>query len=340
MQTERARVRIRKTNLPPPLLVVAVLTRLCVFCWLTKVLPQDAVATELLAPGNHSIEMQYEGRARSYLVHVPNAAAGSARPVVLNFHGGGGNAATHQQYVQMDALADHENFLVVYPNGTGVLSAKLLTWNAGPCCGYAKDRNVDDVGFTRALVQDLARRMPIDRDRVYATGLSNGAMMAYRIARDAPDLVAAIAPVAGASLLEPSANREAMPIMHIHSVDDPRALYAGGFGPPFPLTNRRVKHPAVEASLMQWVDANGCTREPRIGATAYGGPSKAHSATPMTFAACRDGVEVILWQLTGSGHVWPGGKAGYLTHWLGESTDVIDANAEMWRFFHRFTRAH
>ena len=321
-------------------LVPTVLLRLCVACWSVVCLVQAANATDLLSPGNHSIEIQFGGYARSYLVHVPDTAVDPARPVVLNFHGGGGNAAAYQQYVRMDALADRANFLVVYPNGTGVLSGRLLTWNAGSCCGYAKDRNIDDVGFVRALVQDLARRIPINLDRVYATGLSNGAMMAYRVARDAPDLVAAIAPVAGASLLAPLADRDAMPIIHIHSVDDSRALYAGGLAPPFPLTNMRVQHPAVESSLMQWVDANGCAREPRIGTTAYGGPSKAHSATPMTFAPCRDGVEVVLWRLTGSGHVWPGGRAGYLTHWLGESTDVIDANVEMWRFFQRFTRAH
>jgi len=60
----------------------------------------------------------------------------------------------------------------------------------------------------------------------------------------------------------------------------------------------------------------------------------------MSFSACRDGVEVILWRLTGSGNIWPGGKPGYLTRWLGESTDAIDANAETWRFLQRFTRVH
>jgi polyhydroxybutyrate depolymerase len=317
-----------------------VIVRLCVSCWSTVCLVQGVDAAAPLAPGNHVIEIQYGGRTRTYVVHVPEAAADFARPVVLNFHGGGGTAAAHQQYVHMDTLADRANFLLVYPNGTGLLGGKLLTWNAGSCCGYAKDRNVDDVGFVRALVQDLAGRIPIDRGRIYATGLSNGAMMAYRVARDAPDLVAAIAPVAGASLLEPPAGRDAVPIMHIHSVDDPRALYAGGFGPPFPMTSLRVRHPPVEPSLMQWVDANGCAREPHIGATIHGGPGATHSATPITFAPCRDGVEVVLWRLTGSGHVWPGGRPDYLTRWLGESTDVIDANVEMWRFFQRFGRAH
>jgi len=86
--------------------------------------------------------------------------------------------------------------------------------------------------------------------------------------------------------------------------------------------------------------ANFLVVYPRVGTIIHGGPSAAHSATPMSFSACRDGVEVILWRLTGSGNIWPGGKPGYLTRWLGESTDATDANAEMWRFLQRFTRVH
>ena len=79
-------------------------------------------------------------------------------PVVLNFHGGGGNAAAHRDYVRMDPLADREGFIVVYPNGTGRLEEKLLTWNAGLCCGYAANEKVDDVGFVRALHRRAGRR--------------------------------------------------------------------------------------------------------------------------------------------------------------------------------------
>jgi len=80
----------------------------------------------------------------------------------------------------MNRLADREGFVAVYPAGTGVFRARLLTWNAGGCCGYARERGVDDVGFVVNLLEAIAERAPVDATRVYATGLSNGAMMAYR----------------------------------------------------------------------------------------------------------------------------------------------------------------
>jgi polyhydroxybutyrate depolymerase len=259
-------------------------------------------------------------------------------PVVLSLHGGGGNGGAHQRYTRMDALADRERFVVAYPNGTGRFGNRLLTWNAGGCCGLAKQRGVDDVAFLRAVAGDLASRLTIDQTRIYATGLSNGAMMAYRLAQDASDLVAAIAPVAGASVVDEVAPARPVPILHIHSVDDPRALYDGGLGPPFPLTNVRILHPAVEEMLARWRRAEGCPDSPRADAALRGGPGNAHTATRTTWGPCRDGSEVVLWKLTGAGHVWPGGQPDYLTRVLGPGTDVIDANREMWQFFKRFSR--
>ena len=258
-------------------------------------------------------------------------------PVVLNLHGGGGNARAQQRYARMDALADRERFIVVYPNGTGRFGNLLLTWNAGSCCGLAQKRDVDDVGLLRAVVSDLADRVTVDRTRIYATGLSNGAMMAYRLAQDAPDLVVAIAPVAGAAVVDQVSPARTVPIMHIHSVDDQRALYGGGLGPPFPMTNVRVLHPPVEEMLARWRRAYNCPDNPRTDVPRRDGPGGAHTATRMTWGPCRDGSEVVLWKLTGAGHVWPGGQRDYLTSVLGPGTDVIDANREMWEFFKRFS---
>src|SRR5689334_19667474 len=215
-----------------------------------------------LAPGDYTFEVMQKGRGRNYIVHSPQAASTASKPVVINLHGGGGNAKNQQSYSRMDVLANREGFLVVYPNGTGRFGDHLLTWNAGTCCGSALKDNVDDVGFVRAVIDDLAQRTPIDRSRVYATGLSNGAMMTYRLAAEAPDLIAAIAPVAGAMVLSAFNPKRPVPIMHIHSVDDPRALYAGGLGPAFPLTNSRVEHPAVEDVIARWVEFDGCAKPP------------------------------------------------------------------------------
>jgi polyhydroxybutyrate depolymerase len=298
------------------------------------------------APGNYTFKFQQGGRERSYIVHVPKDVVSNPWPVVLNFHGGGSSAAGQQAYSLMDETADREGFLAVYPNGTGVLSNRLLTWNAGSCCGYALNNKVDDVAFVRALLDNLAKHAEIDRDRIYATGLSNGAMMAYWLAIQAPDLMAAIAPVAGAQLKLPFRPKAPMPIMHIHSVDDPRALYAGGLGPPFPFTTARVQHPAVEDVLSRWATFDGCAKTPTVEPTLHGeGNSSSHTATRITYGTCTHGYEVVLWKLTGAGHVWPDGASEYMgrvlgtqSKILGAATDIIDANEEIWQFLSRYQR--
>jgi len=296
------------------------------------------------APGDYTFAFKYGGRQRNYIVHVPRDTLTNPWPVVLNFHGGGSSAAGQQSYSRMDETADREGFLAVYPNGTGRFGSRLLSWNAGVCCGYALSNKVDDVGFVQALLDDLEKHASIDRARIYATGLSNGAMMAYRIAEQAPGLLAAIAPVAGAEQGAPFEPKTPIPILHIHSVDDTRALYAGGIGPPYPLTNTRTKHPAVEELLSLWAAHDGCPAVPNVERPIQGtGSSSSHTATRLTYGPCRDGFEVVLWKLTGAGHVWPGGASDYLDKMLGSqskvlgsSTNVIDANTQIWQFVSRY----
>ena len=288
-------------------------------------------------PGDHTVALNHGGRERSAIVHVPRrAAARQVFPVVLNFHGGGGHAANQQEYSLLDTVAESESFITVYPNGTGRLSGRLLTWNAGTCCAYSVINKIDDVGFVRALIDNLAERFPVDRRRIYATGMSNGGMMAHRLAAEASDVIAAVAPVAGGMVLPMVKSARAVPVLHIHSVDDPRALYTGGLGPPFPLTKSQVFHPNIDEMIKRWADHNGCAVEPMVADRRVDRTSRGHSAVKYVYPNCRDGATVILWKLTGAGHVWPGGKQKVMERILGPSTDIIDANREMWEFFKRY----
>ncbi|HXT20065.1 MAG TPA: PHB depolymerase family esterase, partial [Thermoanaerobaculia bacterium] len=286
-----------------------------------------------LEPGDHEIVLRHGGRQRRYLVHVPPAAAsGRALPVLLSFHGAGGSAAGQQRFTRTDSLADREGFLVVYPEGTD--SGGLLTWNAGTCCGPGVAGRVDDVGFALAVVDDLALRTGVDPHRLYATGMSNGGMMAHRLAAEASNRVAAIAPVAGGLVYQRFAPARPVSVLHIHSLDDPIALYRGGLRGR--LAGVETMNPDIDRMMARWAAADGCTGGPETGAERR--DASGHTARLLSWSGCAGGSEVRLWQLTGAGHVWPGQQPGRGLRLLGTPTTVIDANEEIWRFVSRFRR--
>ena len=305
--------------------------------------PVGTVAPDVagLAAGDHTVSLAHGGRDRSYIVHVPAGVTVPA-PVVVALHGGGGTGEGFQDENNLDAVADAEGFVAVYPEGTGILADRLHTWNAGgECCGYAHDNNIDDVGFLRAVIDDLQVKVSVDPSRIYMTGHSNGARMAYRFAAEASELVAAIVPVAGAPDVEPAVGALPVPVLHIHSVDDPRALYAGGEGPPFPGTNRTIVHAPVMESIESWATVqNRCEAGPDMGPVVEAAaPNDGQTTTLLQWNGCADGAPFDHLRLTGSGHGWPGVTVGRLwQNLLGPPTTVIDASAEVWAFVSEFSR--
>lgn len=295
-----------------------------------------------LAPGDYEFALTHQNLRRSYLVHVPpQAAQGGALPVVLNFHGAGSTAEVVKGYTRMDRAADRDGYIAVYPNGSSGFQGRFFTWNAGNCCGPAAALQVDDVGYTLAVLDDLAKRAAIDTTRVYASGLSNGAMMAYRVAAEASDRIAAVGAVAGTMATLKFAPKRPVPVIHIHSTQDHIARYDGGFGLPTSIADTRTLNSSVEDSLRKWLDFNGCALTPSTLETVggkVGTPDANHTAIRRIYGPCREGVEVVLLQLSGAGHVWPGGIRDYMPDLLGTGTAVIDANAELWKFFSRFRR--
>lgn len=290
-------------------------------------------ATDLAVASDERIDIAVGERTRSFLLHLP-ASAKEPVPLVLAFHGGGGNAAGYQRSAGIDRVANRAGFAVAYPDGTGRKrgSRRFLTWNAGDCCGRAQQQGSDDVAFALAVIEATAKRVRIDRDRVYASGHSNGAMMTYRVAAEAGEHFAAVAPVAGSmnvSNFNPSAR---VPILHIHSVDDPRAHYTGGQRK----TGRNtIRHYGVEAQLDRWRVHNKCKpQREKLSERSRGG----HTATLYAWRHCTSGREVALWKLTGAGHGWPGGQSQLPDRIVGPQTSVINAAEEAWVFFARFRR--
>ncbi len=313
--------------------------------WCANPVRPSAQTPPPLAPGNHEFSIVHEGRTRQYIVHVPPDAGHEPLPVMLGLHGGAGNARLFEAKTGLDAVADRNDFLAVYPDGTGPAGGTRYTWDSGPnCCGYALRNDVDDVGFLAALIDDLAARTPIDRHRIYATGHSNGAMMAYRLAAKRADLVAAIGAVSGAMAVDDFKPSQPVAVLDIHSVDDPQAVYQGGPGPPLLGFGKRISHRSVMAGLNQWAAADGCAPEPVIGPTIDGvGDNAGQTVTDLTWPGCAPGGWVRHLRLTGVGHAWPGsllnppggqggGQGG------GKGTTLIMASDSAWAFASQFSR--
>lgn len=266
-----------------------------------------------------------DGRARTFLVHVP-ADLDKRRdvPLVVVFHGGGGNAANAARMSGMSEKADLGQFIVAYPNGTGRGSIGMLTWNTWSCCGPALDRKVDDVKFVRAMVRALSQQHAIDPKRVYATGMSNGGMMAYRVGCEAADVFAAIAPVAGALDTESCGPAEPVSAIIFHGLADRHVRYAGG--KPFSAFDRheRVDKP-VSYAVEVFTQADGCSPEPRR--------TKKHHVRHDVYSGCREGTAVELYSIEGQGHAWPGGEKGLRAGNVDPPTTEISATNLMWEFF-------
>lgn len=293
-------------------------------------LPKDHISGSITYKGD--VDIRLNGFLRSYLVHVPGGyKPGKALPLVVVIHGAFDTAKGMERISGFSSLADRENFVVLYPNGMGILGF-LQHWNAGHCCGKAAADNLDDVGFVTAAIKDVCSRLEIDKDRIYVTGFSNGGMLAYRLASEKGDLLAAAAPLAASIggrasedesewlITEPA---RPLPMIIIHGGSDDDIHYEGGVSLHRGGTRSYVP---VEESVGFWVRSNGCNPKP-IHRHLYGG-----RVLLKIWSDCRDEAEVFLYRIDGWGHVWPGGS---FTDDLpqGDPLREFDAAQIIWDFF-------
>jgi polyhydroxybutyrate depolymerase len=270
----------------------------------------------MAASGDQTGTIEVGGRMRSYIVHAPaNRKSNAPLPLVIVLHGAVQGNVNAESMSGMSALADRENFLAVYPEGTG----KLPTWNAGNCCGYALGNNVDDVAFLRALLSKLERNYRIDAKRIFVTGISNGAMMSYRAACEMADVVAAVAPVEGAQNVScrPAA---AVSVIIFHGTADRLVPYEGG-STPYQVGAHRTDT-SVAQTVDFWVKENGCAAMPKR--------EQADEVNIDTYSGCKDGTGVALYTILGGRHLWPG---------MAMSGVKLSATDVMWQFFQQHPKA-
>lgn len=281
--------------------------------------------------GEYSGSVNVNGQNHNYRLYVPRAGveAGQSLALVVSLHGGGGTLDTFAAFTRMRANAD--------VNGYAILEAEGFngTWNAGSCCAPAMSSDIDHVRVIERMVEAANEIAPINRRRIYAAGHSNGGMLAYRLACQASDWVAAIAAVSAFMMdkdydqnppqtvyaCEPT---RAVPILHIHGLADTCAPFEGGISTG-PAGGQR---PAVRDNLDFWAQNNACLSAP-TGPYFENGDAQCEQ-----YSGCLSGAPVELCTIEGGGHIWPGTGANPTGVTCGgEGSTALNANERIWAFF-------
>lgn len=271
-------------------------------------------------------EITIDGWKRTYLLNLPPTYYSNdvKRPLVLALHGTGGSADQFEQDYSFTEKANREGFVVVYPEGVrkqdGILG--IRTWNAGSCCDFASYSNIADTKFISTLTDTLCNRFSIDRSRIYVVGMSNGGMMAYRLAAELPGKFAAIASVSG-NMVYPTENAKpaGVPLLHIHSELDTKVPFNGGAG-----LGNVVFPPAIEG-IHYFAAKNACDTNSVV--EVFDGYVKRswRNGSGITKVEC--------YLTADGGHAWPGSRKARPR--ADTPSGVIPANDLIWEFFSRFS---
>lgn len=265
------------------------------------------------AAGNSDDETMISGGlTRGYRLHIPAGyQADRGQALVLDFHGHGAQDYGEEAYSGFSVLADKDDFIVVYPQGTIGPDGQT-----GWASGGSIDPAINDVFFVSDLLNHLQSILCIDAQRIYAAGISNGGGMTGLLACQLSGRIAAFAPVAGAfyPIVGGCHPDRAVPILEFHGTADPLVTYTGV---------PRVSLPPIPQWLQGWATRDGCT----------GGPTiffKKAEVTGEQWTGCQGGATVVHYRIDGGGHTWPG---AFNIPLLGYTTHTINATALMWQFF-------
>ncbi|MBX9687621.1 MAG: prolyl oligopeptidase family serine peptidase [Candidatus Obscuribacterales bacterium] len=251
-------------------------------------------------PGDHQCSLTIGGVKREFNVHIPPSYDGQkAMPVLYFYHYLFGTPEKMAEYSSMNKIADRDGFIVVYPKAEGVVGGRLRNWNWN---NKDSDR-IDDIAFSRRLMDLTQEKLKIDQNRVYLAGYSNGGMMAHEIASKMPERITALAVVNGFTTGHEAPVSKAIPAMLIHGTGDRIVPYDGRSW--WKVIGLPELKPHAHASSL-WKEANGVSGS-RLDAIAPG-------VTRETFVSPKTGKEMVQITMNGYGHGWPG------------RSDSLDAN--------------
>ena len=243
----------------------------------------------------------------------PSYSEGNETALIIALHGGVGSAKNIEEQSGLAEFSDEKGFILCSPNGIN------RTWNAGWCCGKAVEKEIDDVGFIKKLIQEIKADYNIDDQRVFVTGMSNGAMMSYRLACELSSEIAAIAPVAGGMVYRHCDPTNPVSIIHFHSYEDSNIPYLGGVGDGI---SDHYNAP-LDSIFDFWSLELECLVFTEVD---FNAEIDIHMAT-----GCVDSNEVVYYYTTDGGHSWPSGRAP--TRKGDAPSEAVNANELMWEFF-------
>lgn len=282
----------------------------------------------------------YNGQTRGFTVYIPPGCKTDSQnpdvcacPVVFAFHGVLMNGETMAEMTHLHHLGNRCNFIVVYPDGDG--HGIFRTWNSGGRSGRLERIAEDDVGFVRCMVKELTKHYHIDPTRIHATGFSNGAMLCYRLAVEAPDLFASIAPVAGTLAVSTNRATRFVPTLHIHGTEDKIVAWNG----PNLKTPKNLEFYSVPQTLDTWkrllINCSNCSSKSLV-CQIERWPDRKQDQTRVEVERYRidpnsDAPDLQFVRVIGGGHTWPGGEN---REWVvGDTSQEFSANEMMWEFF-------
>jgi polyhydroxybutyrate depolymerase len=258
------------------------------------------------------------GLQRAYILYVPEIyTQGTSVPLILNFHGYTSNAFEQLNYGDFRPIADTAGFIVVHPMGT-----VDLLGNTHFNVGWGTSQ-IDDLGFTAALIDSLSVSYSINQDRIYSTGMSNGGFMSYHLACELSERIAAIASVTGSmnvNQLTTCSPSHPMPVMEIHGTADATVPYTGN-----------ILFATTPAAVAYWVSHNDCESVPNIVSIDDADSGDGCTAEHQVYTNGNNGATVEHYKIINGQHTWPGSAFGG----VGTNQD-IDACKEIWRFFSKY----